>query len=319
MPTPLPPTGRDTLLTLTQLNFDGSDSAVPDIVEDNIQYCPEAGLFEADVIERTSYPALVRTGYPTAQFRQYNQGVAPSGATYRTVEVQTSIIDTRVECDKRYADSYHKGGAPAWQTLKASEEMVGIMRLIGHQTYYGKDNDPLGFPGLWELVDPGMMIDLEGAVQGDGFRSSIWAVKTGPLDVMHVYGNNKTLDMEPEWRVQDFTPDPTQPTKKIVGYVNQWGGHVGLQVLGKNSIACIKNVTSDPDHPVTMEIMRELLEVFPIGVVPDYIMMTRQTRKYLRKSLITALIPDPPTPTDVDDVPFVATDSISNAEAAAYN
>lgn len=314
----VPPAGRDTLLTLTQLNL-GADSPIVDIIDENIRFCPEAELFEADIIPSTSYPAVVRTGYPTAQFRAYNQGVAPSQATYRTVEVQTSLIDTRVECDRAYADSYHRGGAPGWQTIKASEQMEAIMRLIGFQTYYGLVNDPLGFPGFWELVDPAMLGDQGGAVQGDGFRSSIWAVKTGPLDVKHVYGNGRTLNLGNDWRIQDITPDPTQPAKKMEGYVNHWGGRTGLQVLSKNSIAGIKNITSDPAHPITMSKLRGLLEAFPIGVRPDYIMMTRQTRAQLRDSQKTALITDPPTPTEVDDVPIVATDSISNTEAAAYN
>ena len=121
-----------------------------------------------------------------------------------------------------------------------------------------------------------------------------------------------------DWRIQDITPDPAQPTKKIAGYVNQWGGHQGLQVLSKNSIAGIKNLTSDNGHPVTMTMLRNLLESFPVGVVPDYIFMTRAARRKLRDSLKTALITDPPTPTDVDEVPIVVTDNISNAEAAIF-
>ena len=312
------PQGRDTLLTLTQLNL-GADSPITDIIDENIKFCPEAALFEADTIPGTSYDALVRTGYPTAQFRAYNTGVATSGATYRTVRVNTGIIDTRVECDRAYADSYHKGGAAGWQTIKSSEMMEAIMRLIGGQTYYGLANDPLGFPGFWELVDPAMLGDLGGAVQADGFRSSIWAVKTGPLDVKHVWGNGKTLNMGNDWRIQDVTPDPTKPNNKMEAYLNHWGGRMGLQVLSKNSIAGYKNVTSDAAHPITMSLMRKLLEAFPIGVTPDYIMMSRATRAQLRDSMKTALITDPPTPTNIDDVPIVATDSISNAELAAYN
>lgn len=320
MPIILPPAGRDTLVTLTQHAFrNNPDSPVPDIVNENIKHCPEAALFEAGTIPGTNYPALVRTGYPTAHFRKYNQGVEPSGATYRTVQIQTGIVTTRVEVDKAYADSYPKGGAPAWQTIKSSEQMEAILRLFGAQVYYGLANDGDGFPGFWELVDPSMMIDLAGGVQGDGFRSSIWAVKTGVLDVGIVLGNNMTMDYTGEWRVETITPDYTQPSKRIDGYINQWGGFPGMQCLSKNSIAGIKNVTSDPGAKITMGMLRNLLESFPVGVVPDYIMMTRATRAKLRDSLKTALITDPPTPTDCDDVPIVVTDSISNAELAAYN
>ena len=319
MPIILPPAGRDTLVTLSQLNL-GADSPIPDIIEENLKFCPEAGLFEAGVIDKSSYPALVRTGVPTAQFRNYNQGVEPSGATYRTTEVQTAMVDTRVECDRKFAENYHNGGVSAWQTIKASEELQGIMRLIGSQTYYGLDNDPNGFPGFWELVDPSMVVDVGGAVEGDGFRTSVWAVITGPQDVKHVYGNNQTLGLSGEWRIESVIPDFSQPKKKMEAYVNHWGGRPGLQVLSKNCLACAKNVTSDGAHMLTMQLLEEqLLEAFPTGLVPDYILMTRMARRQLRRSLITALNPNPPTPTEVDGVPIVVTDSISNAEAAAYN
>lgn len=312
------PAGRDTLVRLSQALFASNpDSVVPDLLNENIRHCPEADLFEAIVIEGTGYPSLVRTGFPTAQFRQYNQGVPATAGTYRTAEVQTAIVSTRVEVDRAYAKRY-PGGEPAWKAVKSSEALEAILRLHGSTTYYGHQQDANGFPGLWELVDPSMVKDLGGAVQADGFRSSVWAVKTGAQDVRHVYGLNETLGFPSEWRVTDIAPDPAKPNDKHEGLVNYWGGRPGLAVATKNSVACIKNVTSDPAHPLRMSDLRDLLDMFPVGVRPDYIFWTRRASGVTRNSLKTALVLDPPTPEDIEGIPLVPTDSISNAEGAIY-
>jgi hypothetical protein len=123
------------------------------------------------------------------------------------------------------------------------------------------------------------------------------------------------LDLNSEWRLESITPDVTKPAARIDGYVNQWQGYPGLQILKKHVIARIKNITDENGKGVTQQLLFDLLEKFPTGVTPDAIFWTKHSRAQERKTRITQYNPDPQPLKEVDGVPLIVTDSISLTEA----
>jgi hypothetical protein len=63
---------------------------------------------------------LVRTGYPTAQFRNANEGVPRSKSSFENRLVECFIIDSQVAADKALADVWEPGGAAAYQMIEGA-------------------------------------------------------------------------------------------------------------------------------------------------------------------------------------------------------
>lgn len=294
--------------TLLDLAKNQGNDLVIGLIEESIKTQPEFRLFPARTISGTSYKTVIRKSLPTAQFRNANEGVTRTKSEYEQKTVETFIVDLQIACDKAIADAW-EGGRETYFAREALGVMESAMRLVGSQVYYGVSNDAKGFPGLKAIVDSSMEVDAGGSTA----KTSVWAVKYGLQDVQFQFGNNTSLELLPEWRIETVLDSNNKP---YTAYVNNLTGWIGLQVVNKNSIARIKNVGTDSGKGMTDSLAHDLLDSFPSGVVPDAIFMSRRSRTQLRKSR-TATNPSgqpPSMPTDIDGVPIIVTDSITNAE-----
>lgn len=293
------------------------------LIEESILVNPEVRVFPARQIAGTSYKTLIRTGYPTASFRNLNEGVPRSKSTFENRTVECFVIDSQIAADKALADVWEPGGAPAYQAIEAQGVTEATMRRIAKSIYYGNSTaavaaglgDAKGFPGFIDCYDATASHEVDAT--GTTALSSVWAVKLGMKDVHIITGGNTTLDLLPEWRIQSIND---ADGNAFTAYLNSLMGWAGLQVGSLHSLVRIKALGTDNGKGMTDTLGQQAIELFPSGVMPDYFVMNRRSRRQLhasRQAIAAAggrLPGEVPIPQDIEGVPILVTDAISNAE-----
>ena len=313
-----------TLLDVAKSN--GSD-AVVGLIEESLSATPEMALFPVRTVEGTGFKTLVRSGLPTVDFIAASQGIPGSKSTFENKHFDCSVLGGRIEVWKTVLDAPENGPAADIKATEAAGVMEAALRKVGKQIFYGKTalGSAKGFPGLVSFVDSGMIEDATGSTADTG--SSVYFVKFGPRDVTLVMGKNGTMELG-DFRVESLTDSDGNKGPGEVADLASW---IGLQQASKNSVVRIKNLTAQAGKGLTDALLSSAMELFPAGVTPDAIFMSRRSREQLKisRSALVALQGNGktgtlgggstyvPTPTDFEGVPIVATDSILNTEPIA--
>jgi len=295
----------------------GSD-AVVGLIEEASKAHPEITIGYARTIAGLNYKTLVRTAVPTgSSFRKANAGTSPVKSTYENRLVETYILNPRWECDRAVADR-HEDGKEAYIAIEGGGIMEGSMQDICQQFYYGTNatyGNANGFPGLLQAYDSTkMVVDAGGTT--DNVASSVWAVKFSPRDVTWVWGQDGMLEMD-DPRIESVID--AGGTNKFTAYVQELLAYPGLQVGSLYSIGRIKKLTNDSGKGLTDDLISELLSKFPVGVVPDVLLMSRRSVMQLQQSrtATNATGVPAPFPTEAFGIPIEKTDAISNVEKLA--
>jgi len=315
-----------TLLDIAKAN--GSDPIVG-LIDETTKAHPEISMVAARTIKGLNYKTWVRTGLPTAGFRQANQGVASSKSTYENRLVDTYIFDPRIEVDKAVADR-HEDGAAAFLAYEAEGVMEAAMQTLSKQFYYGQRTTYVnstatnGFPGLLDAYERNVY-EYDAGGTTDNTATSVWAIKFGEKYVQWVFGKDGELKLS-DVMIQRLTDSNNNG---YTGYVQEILAYPGLQVGSLRGVGRIKKITDDSGHTLNDNMLAELFSTFEVGVQPDLILMNRRARKQLQKSRTVTLFGNSnqkvsgkeatlaPLPTEYQGVPIAVTDSISNTETLA--
>lgn len=270
---------------------------------------------DARTIPGTQYKTLIRTGLPTAAFRDVNAGVAPSASTFENRLIEAFLMNARFECDKAIADA-SIDGASAYIASEAVAVLTAAFMQLGKCFYYGRGTggDAKGHPGLIDTYDStNMVVDAGGTTASTG--SSAWAVKFGPMDVQWVLGGDGNLNVS-DVRIESIV-DAADSTKRYTAYVQELMAWVGLQVKSQFAIGRIKKLTEDSGKKLTDALLGSLVAKFPTGWRPDAIFCSRRSLEQLRASrtATNATGAEAPTPTTFEGIPIIPTDSILNTES----
>ncbi len=298
-----------TMLDLAKIN--GSD-AVVGLIEENLNVAPEAMLFPARTISGTSFKTLHRTGLPTTQFRNVNEGVETTKSTYSNKLVECFYLDGKMEIDVAAAQADDQGQDHAMMIEADGHAQAAILHL-GEQVWYGTANDTKGFPGAASIVDSAYVLDAGGTTADTG--SSVYGVRVGPKHGTMIFGRDTVLSVG-DWRIQRITRN----SKELDAWINALQGWVGFQWANKDSVCRLKDATADSTKGVTDAKLAELLS--QLKWVPDYWFMTRRSRFQLQSSRTAtsntsgnAGRPMAELPTESNGIPIIVTDSLSNTEA----
>lgn len=259
-------------------------------------------------IQGRMYKSLIRTGLPSVDFRDANEGQAASKSTYENRNVETFILPARWECDRAVADS-SEDGPEAMIAEEAAAQVLAAMQRLGSQFFYGRNfGSAKGYPGLVDSVQAAYTYDRQGTGNACG---SVYAVKFGPKDVCWVYGKNGELKVD-DVRIETLRDGNNNPYD---GYVQSMLCFPGVQVASLFSIGRIKNVTAT--NTLSDTHIYKLLS--QMKARPDVLFMNRTLLEQLRSSrtATNATGAPAPTPTEVDNIPIAPTDSLTMTEVAA--
>jgi hypothetical protein len=307
------------LLDIAALN--NSDQVVG-LIDENIRYTPELEIIPARSIKGTSYKTTLVTGDPSVGFRAANEGNTPSKVSFRNDLHQCFILSGRIECDKAVADAYDQG-REEFEMIQSSRVMKSILYAVGLQVYYGINASASGFAGLKAYTPFGGAYNYNAAGTTASTASSVYMIVAGLHDVNFQVGQNAQLSLPP---FRDETIyDTNTPARPIPGRVSDFTGWLGLQIGSKYSVVRICNLTADSGKGLTDAVLYSAQELFPSGVKPTHICMSRRSRRQLQISRTVTLFGQgttrpsqplvAPMPTEFEGIPIVATDSILNTDA----
>lgn len=301
-----------TALDIAKMN--GSDTVVG-LIEENLNVAPEVMMFPARTINGVSFNTLIRTALPSPGYRAVNEGSEPRKSTYQNKLVECFYFDGQLEMDVAAADMDEQGPEHAL-ALEADGMMRGGLLKIGSQIWYGKGTggDAKGPPGAVEVVDPAFVTDATGTSANTG--SSVYGVKLGEKFAQLVFGRGSIFTIG-EWRKQFITRN----AKELEAWKNALQGWQGVQWVNKNALCRIKKLTDDANKGLTDLLGATAISKMPVGFAPDFWFMSRRSRFQLQKSRATATnnandpVNYPPTPTEMNGIPIVVTDSLLDTEA----
>lgn len=273
----------NSLITLEDLTKrTGSDQAIG-LVEEVFTIAPELSNIAGRVISGTTYKYTKRTGLPTVSFRKVNNGSDTVKSTYAQDIGQCFLIDAQLQADKAAVDAEAQANALAGQQNALgnilADEAAGVLRgttiTIGSQFYYGVNATSDGFNGLQSLYDTtNMELSAGGSAGSSTSAYFVWEDIQG---VHFVFGNNKGVDMLPEWRVQQVLGNNSKP---MTAYVNNLQGWIGLAMNNTKSVGRIKLI--DDTHPLTDKLIAQMLSKFPLQMRSFNMGATRPARGGLK-------------------------------------
>ena len=304
-------------MALTLLDIAKQNGTVGDLIEDSLLAAPEVQVIPARTISGYMYKTLHRTTIPTVGFRDANEGAAAVQSVFKQRLHETFTVDVSSEVDVAVARQA-EDGTEVVLAREASGMLEGAFRGMGSQFYYGTattvetsiaGSPTKGFKGLNELT--GSTIEVDAGGTGSA-RSSVWAVVGGERGVQWILGNEGSFETDDPRivRVTDSNSNPYDAWRTPLTF------DIGLQVANENALGRIKNLTAA--NTLTDDMIYELLSLFPVGVRPNWLFMSRRSLEALRASrTATNVIGSPsPNPDSVAGVPIIVTDSILDTEDA---
>lgn len=281
-----------------------------EIISEVAQLTPELGVYPLNVIDKTTYTALVRTANPTVGFRHMNQGVSDSKATFAPKIFQAFSLDHQVKLDRAMKEDLGEAGFGRLMAEHTAGAMEAAFATISKQIYYGNPEADKGFPGLLEQYSADS--DHEVNVTGSNNKFSVWMVNASLGNSALISGGGRqALFEQGPWELKDLTDDDGNVYQ---GFASWLYGSVGFELKNKHAAVRAKNVSnSDSGKGVTDLVLNEMYTKFiRNGNRPNAIFMPPEGVELLRKSR-TATNPtgEPaPRPTDWNGIPIYETSGI---------
>ncbi len=307
--------------TLLDVQKHNSTPLDTNIVEDVILDAPLISKMPARTIVGTTYSYLRRTSVPKNGFRPANAGVEVYKSSYEKRVGQCFIASGLIAVDKAVIAADARGPA-ALLAEESQGQTAATLFGMEQQLFYGKELDPDGYDGFAQCIGDYMTISADESKNvPDGefpeSGASVWAVVLKHDKMEMLYGDNKGFAYGP---VQDGLINDENGKPMDCKYRTMLA-LPGLTVKSEFALARLRNESKD--HPLTDGMLAELVDLFPSGVTPDYLVMTRATRSRLRKSRSALLsyqkktsgqTTSAETPTEFEGIPIITSDALLDDE-----
>lgn len=245
------------------------------------------------------------TGAPVVGFRSENDGRDEDSTVRTGVTVTLKILDASFSIDRAVADAYIRG-AEAAIMMEAREHLKAAFFKLEQQVLNGGGT---GFNGLADtLTSPGTHVTDAG---GTTALTSVYLIRSGDADVSLVAGNGGSIDFG-----ETVSQRMTGASGTYPAYYTPVSAWYGLQYGSAYSAYRIANLDAG-SNTVTDDVIYTALSDFPSGRQPTHIVMNRRSLEQLRNSrtATNATGAPAPRPTEVEGIPIIVTDALSNAES----
>tara|TARA_R110000823_G_scaffold179547_1_gene311870 strand:+ start:5880 stop:6824 length:945 start_codon:yes stop_codon:yes gene_type:complete len=306
----------DTLAGLVQMNDQNlADLDMSDLLDDAplLKFLLAVGASNG-----TDHKYLKQTVASSNAFRAVGAGLTKTPSQDQLVTDTLKILDGSFSVDKALADAYTKGGAEAFMARELKRTMKQRMFEAESQVINGVNNDAGGFIGLRDDTQLDGLADemvVQAATPGAGvnLQSSVYFLREGIDDVAVIAGNDGRFDVAEEATIIEKVVNPGTDNKVFPAYYIAICGYLGFQIGAARSAARLCNIQGT----LTDDDLYEALALFPSARQANVIAMNRGSLKALRASR-TAVNPTgspAPMPTNLDGIPIIVTDSITQIEA----
>ena len=302
-------TGRVTLIDAMQPNI-----LLGGVVDEVAPQVPEIAQFPIFRLPSgIKFTSMFRKELPKASFTKLGDGVAATKGRYEEREFRLFLIKSRLEIELAAAQADSEGLA-GMETREINAHALAALVEIGQQIFYGVSNEEDGFPGLKAFTPFGGAYTYNAAGSTSSTASSVYGVKFGDDYARLLYGGSTTPDPLNlgEFRKESITGNNGE---KLEGEVATMEGWIGLQLRHMASVTRICNLTEQTDKTLTDKMGARALELLPTGIRPDVWFMSKRSLRQLRENRATPENKNPTTPTEMEGIPIITTDTILNTDA----
>lgn len=257
----------DTYLTLkdklSQMEGGKVTSTVIDLLSQTNVILEDAVVRECN--DGSGHKTSVRNGLPTAEFRQFYQGVKCSKGTYTQIRESTAMLESYSEVDKSLADL--EADKMQFRLNEANAHLEGMNQIVQTNIFYGNKNiNSSAFDGLANRYNKinkdkisigSKVIDAKG--KGDE-NTSIWFITWGELHTQMIYpkGSKAGITHENLGEVTAFDKD----NKMFQAYRDHFKWDLGLAVRDFRSTARIANIPTDKDGLANIDLIDLLIDCY---------------------------------------------------------
>lgn len=319
------------LITINDRNL--ADVDIPDFLNSS----PFMRTNAATVASHDTIHKYLLYQNPTVGFRTVNDGNEVQSSTDESSFLACQIINASFRIDKDLAESFRKGGAAGMINREASRHLDAAFFKNEMQVFNGRataaagggdveqftgpgtgQGDAAGFNGLPNFTPCGA---LAGAMvvnaAGTDNRTSVWLVRSGMFDCEIVTGRSGNISIGAT-NIQETAGSTTGTYPAYYTPVSAWYAlKPGSNVTSVARI-CNVDVTGATGTALSDDLIYSAMKLFGAGRQPTHIYMSRGAQEALRASrTATNGTGSPaPRPTDVEGVPVIPTDGITDVEIA---
>jgi len=278
-------------------------------------------MFAKAASNGTQHKYMRQTVASDSAFRAVNTGLTKTFSQDEQVTDTLVTLDGSFYVDVAIADAY-MNGPEAYIQKELVKTMRQRMFALEQQVLLGVGADSNGFIGLADDTTLDALSDAQvvapASPGASSANTSVWLLRDGDDDCAVIMGNGGEIVVGET--VVQAVYDNAAALTTFPAYYTPVTGYAGFQLGGTYSAARLCNInTATPTSTtaLTDEDIYGALALFPAGRQPNAIAMNRTALQMLRNSrtAVNATGAAAPRPTEIEGIPIVVTDAITNAEA----
>lgn len=281
-----------TLIDVAQrLDPDGKVSAVAELLNETNEVLDDAVFLEAN--DGTGHKTTIRSGLPSATWRQLNYGVQPTKSTTVQIKDSCGMLEAYAEIDKSLADL--NGNAAAFRMSEDRAFIEGMNQGFVDTLIYGNTaTNPERFMGLAPRYNSLSAENASNIISGSGSGSdntSVWLVVWGPNTVHGIYPKGSKAGLQHNDKGQVTLEDAAGG--KYEGYRTHYKWDCGLTLRDWRYVVRIANIdVSDLTATAAtganlMDLMIQALEIVPnLSMGKPVFYCNRTVKSFLRRQML---------------------------------
>jgi hypothetical protein len=233
--------GKVTLLDWAKsLDPDGNTATVVELLNQTNEILMDMPFIEGNL--PTGHRTTVRTGLPTAIWRQLYQGVPPSKSVRAQVEDAIGMLETRSEVDKDMANL--NGNTAAFRMSEAEAFVEGMNQTQATTLFYGNTSvNPerfMGFAPRFSTLTGATASNVITAGGSGSANTSVWLVVWGDNTVTGIFpkGSKAGIFHEDLGLIDAFDAS----NNRFRAYADHWQWKLGLTVRDWRYVVRICNI-----------------------------------------------------------------------------
>lgn len=309
----------DTLRTAAQMLKLADQNLAPGFASDLLLDAPLIAMMAAvfaNASQGTQHKFLKHTTAPTVGFRPVNTGLDFAASDQTLVTVDLKNLSANVRMDQQIAKA-HPIGVEGCLDGECELALQAAFSAGEKQLFYGSgaQGNADGFTGLSQASTIDALADaMVTNATGAAALTSVYFLRFGEPDVQLILGREGNIQQGATF--EQMIPDGAGKLFPVYARIQE--ALMSIKVGGAFSIARLCNIGVAAGKTLTDALIYTALSTFPSNRGPTVMVMNRRSLAQLRASR-TATSPTgapAPTPTEVEGVPIINTESIRSDETA---